>query len=69
MHNPPTTDGFNSSHKTVQFRQFNDEDFETPFDDDDDDEYPVSLFSLEPTAAFPLTAPKGLKSCDMIISN
>lgn len=63
MQRPPTIDGLRTSHKTVQFLQFSD-DFEAPFDDDDEDEYPVSLFSLAP---FPLTdEPKFLKSCDSL---
>jgi hypothetical protein len=38
MQNLPTGDVFNSSHKTVQFWQLVADNFEAPFEDDDDDE-------------------------------
>lgn len=38
MQKLPTGDAFSSSHGTVQFWHFSDENFETPFEEDDDEE-------------------------------
>lgn len=62
MQKLPTGDAIRVSHKTVQFWQLANESFCAPFDDEDDDEYPVSLFS------FPVPRPKRLISCDIAIA-
>lgn len=55
MQKLPTGDAFSSLHKTVQFWQFNDATFEAPFDEEDEEEYPVSLLFSVPITTLPLS--------------